>query len=75
MTFEDIQMPHERLCEGHNSGLSGKDKNCESSQTDVQERAEDDTEELAPKRGFVSVVWKLLGFKKKKKADVDQTTM
>lgn len=56
MTFEDIQMPHERLCEGHSSVLSGEDKNSESSHTDVPERAEDDTEELAAKSGFLSVV-------------------
>ncbi|XP_063742293.1 E3 SUMO-protein ligase ZBED1-like [Eleginops maclovinus] len=42
----------------------------ESSEIDAAEHA--DTEELVPKKGAVSVVWKFFGFKK---SDVDQTSI
>ncbi len=46
------------------------DKIDESSETEAVEL--DDTEELVPKRGAVSVVWRFFGFKK---SNVDQTTI
>lgn len=39
--------------------LSGKDVTGESSETEVLQQAECDTEALVPKREAVSVVWKV----------------
>lgn len=41
---------------GHNEVLSGEDKSSESSQTEASQRVEHYTQELVPKRGFMSVV-------------------
>lgn len=52
LSFEDIRTLHEGLGEGT---TSSEDKSSESSQTELPEPVERDTEELVLKRGFVSV--------------------
>ncbi|XP_061608235.1 E3 SUMO-protein ligase ZBED1-like [Phyllopteryx taeniolatus] len=48
-------------------------KDIEFSEIEISEIVEnDDTEELVPKRGAMSLVWRYFGFKK---ADIDQTTI
>lgn len=71
MTFEDIQMPHERLREGHSSVLSGEDKHSESSQM-FQNELKMTQKNLQRKEDSCLLFRSFLAYKKKKPTLIKQ---